>query len=106
VGSGQVPEEPVVMDGANGTARDDESTLHARSCRRWVLSCKSHVRSRPVDKARWEYSYEEQPVRRLPTLIQDLNEAGADGWEAFAAMAIGVATGTVTVLLKRRLPPG
>lgn len=48
--------------------------------------------------------YEEQPIRRLNDLIEDLNESGKQGWEAFAAMSVGIATGTVTVLLKRPLP--
>jgi hypothetical protein len=51
---------------------------------------------------RWEYDYLEEPPRHIRDLIDDLNEHGAEGWEAFAAFSVGGASlPNVVVPLKR-----
>ena len=51
----------------------------------------------------WEYKHVEGPERRLDDLVKQLNNAGAEGWEAFATTSLkkGIASDTIAILLKR-----
>jgi hypothetical protein len=56
------------------------------------------------DEERWEYDYLEVPPRQMTKLIDELNDMGGDGWEAFAAFSVGgAAWPNVMVMLKRRV---
>lgn len=52
---------------------------------------------------RWEYTYIEGAERKLDALVGRLNEAGSEGWEAFATVALkkGIAADSVAIICKR-----
>ena len=54
---------------------------------------------------RWEYTHIEGPERKLQHLVDQMNQSGAKGWEAFATTAIkkGVTSDTMAVFFKRPL---
>ena len=50
----------------------------------------------------WEYDYLEEPPRLMTQLIDELNELGAQGWEAFGVLSVGGASWpNVMVFIKR-----
>jgi hypothetical protein len=56
---------------------------------------------------KWEYNLVSGPERDIYKLMNELNENGSEGWEAFASVGMrkGISSDTLTVLLKRPTKP-
>ena len=54
---------------------------------------------------KWEYIYQERRSREMRKLMEDLNEAGEQGWEAltFEHVKRGISSDTIVVVFKRQV---
>lgn len=51
---------------------------------------------------RWEYRSIERPQGQTELIVYDMNDAGEEGWEAFAAVTVGSVFGGKTLVLLKR----